>query len=145
MHRAETLRAGRVILSAQVSNLCAGEGNATVINRDRRCVFVAGSMVEAVTTAAWLTDKGVACQVMDGMTLGGLDGLTGWVGISARGVEVWVEDPARIPEAQRLVAEHKASVHERAAEAEQRGPTEVLCDECQASSVFPASQFGTTQ
>ena len=97
-----------------------------MIHRDPRCVFVANSMAVAVVTATWLTENGIPAQVMDLMTLGGLEGLTGWApGISARGLEVWVEDAAHASEARRLLAEHQASIAQRATDAEHRGPVEV--------------------
>jgi hypothetical protein len=103
-------------------------------------------MAAAVVTATWLTDNGVPAQVMDLMTLGGFEGLTALLpGISARGLEVWVEDPSRAPEARRLLAEHDAARGQREAEAQQQGPTEVVCEECGGHSLFPASQHGTVQ
>src|SRR5438445_3578570 len=117
-----------------------------MIHRDPRCVFVANSMAVAVVTATWLTENGIPAQVMDLMTLGGLEGLTGWAaGISARGLEVWVEDAAHASKARRLLAEHQASIAQRATDAEHRGPVEVVCEECGERSVFPANQYGTVQ
>ena len=39
------------------------------------------------------------------MTLGGLEGLTAWTGISARGIEVWVVRRADAEAARTLIAE----------------------------------------
>jgi hypothetical protein len=117
-----------------------------MLNRDRRCVFVGDTMAAAVVTATWLTSQGIGAQVMDMMTLGGLEGLTGWApGISARGMEVWVDDPTRADEAREILAEHQASRAEHAAAAEQRGPVTVACEECGRTSIFPPNQYGTTQ
>jgi hypothetical protein len=117
-----------------------------VIHRDPRCVFVANTMANAVVTATWLSQNGIPARVMDLMTLGGLEGLTALApGISARGLEVWVNDPADAPEADRLLAEHEAALTQQAAEAEQRQPTQVVCEDCGKSSLFPADQYGTTQ
>lgn len=116
-----------------------------MLHRDPRCVLVTDTMAIAVVAATWLTDNDIAAQVMDQNTLGGLEGLTSWLGVSARGLEVWVDDPARVDEARALLAEHEAALAQRASEAEQRGPTEVVCEECGQSSVFPAEQYGTTQ
>jgi hypothetical protein len=46
-----------------------------MINRDPKCVFVAANAAEASVVANWLEHEGVPAQVMDTMTLGGLDGL----------------------------------------------------------------------
>jgi hypothetical protein len=117
-----------------------------MIHRDPRCVFVADSMAIAVVTATWLTDNGIPARVMDLMTLGGFEGLTAWLpGVSARGIEVWVDDPAQVAEAQELLAEHQAAVAQKAAQAQRQGPIEVLCEECGQRSTFPGSQYGTTQ
>src|SRR6516165_4379693 len=98
-------------------------------HRDPRCGFVADSMAAAVVTATWLTDNGVPAQVMDLMTLGGFEGLTALLpGISARGLEVWVEDPAQVEEARALLAEHEAAQARRAAAAQERDPVEVVCE-----------------
>lgn len=119
---------------------------AKLINRDRRCVFVANNMAAAVVTATWLTEKGLPAQVMDQMTLGGLEGLTALApGISARGVEVWVDNPDHIPDASKLLAEHAASIAQRETEAQLRAPVEVVCEECGKKNLFPANQIGTVQ
>src|SRR5271154_6878303 len=103
-------------------------------------------MAAAVVTATWLNEKGIPAQVMDQMTLGGLEGLTALApGISARGIEVWVDDPAHIPEASKLLAEHAALMAQRETEAQLRGPVEVVCEECGKKSLFPASRVGTIQ
>ncbi|MBY0526879.1 MAG: DUF2007 domain-containing protein [Gemmataceae bacterium] len=103
-------------------------------------------MASAVVTATWLNDNGIPARVMDLMTLGGFEGLTGWKpGISARGIEVWVDDPTHIAEANTLLTQHGAELAQRTSEAQQHGPTEVVCDECGKSSVFPADQYGTIQ
>jgi hypothetical protein len=117
-----------------------------MIHRDPRCVFVAHTMGLAVVTATWLTNNGIPAQVMDLMTLGGFEGLTAMApGISARGLEVWVENPAQVEEARALLAEHEAAQARRAAAAQERDPVEVVCEECGKRSRFPGSQFGTIQ
>lgn len=117
-----------------------------MLNRDPRCVFVANTMAAAVVTAAWLTEQGIAAEVMDLMTLGGLEGLTAWApGISARGLEVWVLDPTKAPEARRLLAEHAAAQARRVEEAKEGSDLEVVCEECGQTSVSPAAQRGTVQ
>ena len=117
-----------------------------MINRDPRCVFVANTMAHAVVTANWLNEQGIAAEVMDLMTLGGLEGLTAWApGISARGLEVWVLDASKAPEARRVLAEHAAARARQAEEAKEGGDLEVVCEECGRTSVFPAAQRGTVQ
>jgi len=78
-----------------------------MIHRDPKCVFVAADAAEAAVVVNWLEQQGVPAQVMDTMTLGGLDGLTGWTGISARGMEVWVLREDLVDRARQLLAEHK--------------------------------------
>jgi hypothetical protein len=46
-----------------------------MINRDPKCVFVAANSAEAAVGANRLEHEGVPAQVMDRMSLGGLDGL----------------------------------------------------------------------
>ncbi len=118
-----------------------------MLNRDRRCVFVADTMGQAVSTATWLTEQGFPARVMDLMTLGGLEGLTPLApgSISLRGLEVWVLDPDQAAEALALVEEDTAARAQRAAEAERQGPVEVVCEECGRPSIFPGRQRGTVQ
>ena len=118
-----------------------------MINRDPRCVYVAHSVGEADITANWLKDRGIAAQVMDRSTLGGLEGLTPWPapGIGAKGIEVWVVHPQDAPRALELLKEFEA---ERAAQAEanrEAGPVTAVCERCGKGSVFPAQLRGTVQ
>jgi len=118
-----------------------------LINRDPRCIYVANSVGDADIVANWLTENGVAAEVMDRSTLGGLDGLTPWspLGVGARGTEVWVLDAANAPRALQLLEQHKA---ERAAQLEANrdsGPVSAECEDCGKVSVFPANQRGTVQ
>jgi hypothetical protein len=118
-----------------------------LINRDPRCVYVADSVGEADISANWLKDRGIAAQVMDRSTLGGLEGLTPWsaLGIGARGIEVWVVEPQDAPRALELLKEFEA---ERAAQVEanrEAGPVTAVCEECGEASVFPAKDRGTVQ
>jgi hypothetical protein len=107
---------------------------------------VAGDMALAVTTSTWLSQHGIPAHVSDLLTLGGLEGLTGLApGVSAHGLEVWVDDPAQAAEARRLLAEHEEELAHRTAREERQGPVEVVCEECGRSSIFPGSQYGTIQ
>ena len=45
-----------------------------MINGDSKCVFVAANAAEAAVVVNWLEHEGVPAQVMNRMTLGGLDG-----------------------------------------------------------------------
>jgi len=117
-----------------------------MINRDPRCVFVSNQMGAAVVTATWLTSNGLPAQVMNELTLGGLESLTAFVpAVSARGMEVWVDDLDQAETARRLLAEHEALLSQRAAAASQQGPLPVVCEECGKTSDWPANQKGTIQ
>jgi hypothetical protein len=107
--------------------------------RDPRCVFVANDFGQADVVAGWLGGRGIAAQVMNQATHGGLVSplLTGAVG-----VEVWVVDPAQAAEAVRLLGEHAVAQVAR----ELTGPpVEVVCEECGRASTFPARYRGTVQ
>ena len=71
-----------------------------MFNRDPKCVFVASDVGQATVLANWLEHEGIRTQVMDPMTHGGLDGLTAWTGVSARGIEVWAIMPADVDRAE---------------------------------------------
>jgi hypothetical protein len=79
-----------------------------MISRDPKCVFVASDAAQAAVVANWLEHQSIPARVMDTMTLGGLDGLTAWTGVSARGIEVWVLRPDDAERARALVEEHNA-------------------------------------
>jgi hypothetical protein len=116
-----------------------------MINRDPRCVFVAGSAAEAAVVANWLEHEGVTAQVMDTMTLGGLDGLNAWTGISARGIEVWVLREELVERGRQLLAEHKDIQSAAVAEEAARGNVSARCEECGRVSVFPGDRRGKTE
>jgi hypothetical protein len=113
--------------------------------RDPRCVYVAyRSMGEAAVVASFLEQHGIASEVMNQATLGGLEGLTALVpGVSSRGIEVWVLDPGRVREAVGLLAEAEA---ERLVQKDEEGePIYVMCEECGAESSYPYETRGTCQ
>jgi hypothetical protein len=118
-----------------------------MINRDPRCVYVANSVGDADIVANWLGDAGIAAQVMDRSTLGGLDGLTPWspLGISARGIEVWVLDAGNAGRALQLLEEQRAERAARLDANSDSAPVSAVCEECGEISVFPAKQRGTVQ
>ena len=75
-----------------------------MISRDPKCVFVANDVATATVVANWIEHQGIPAKVMDAMTLGGLEGLTAWTGVSARGIEVWVVQPDDAKRAQARMA-----------------------------------------
>jgi hypothetical protein len=116
-----------------------------MISRDARCVFVAPNVAEATVVVNWLEHEGIAAQVMDSMTHGGLEGLTAWTGISARGIEVWVMMKEDAQRAVSLIEHHKvaiAKLRERKAAA---GPVRAVCEECEQGSVFSGDKRGSVQ
>jgi hypothetical protein len=116
-----------------------------MIHRDSKCVFVAATAAEAAVVANWLEHEGVPAQVMDTMTLGGLDGLTAWTGVSARGIEVWALREDLVDRARQLLAEHKDIQSILLAEKAATGPVAARCEECDRVSVFPGDCRGTTE
>src|SRR5262245_24856773 len=110
-----------------------------MLYRDPRCVHVANSLAEAELVAVFLEDRGIATEVMNPMTLGGLDGLTVWsrTGVSSRGIEVWVKDPIQAGPALQALEEHAGERAARQAEIAQAGPVTVECEECGTDIEFP--------
>jgi hypothetical protein len=117
-----------------------------LINRDPRCIFVTDHPGEADVVVIWLGQQEIAAQVMNRNTMGGLEGLTPWVGVSARGIEVWVKDADDASRAGQLLAAHHALQAGKAPESTTpRGPVNVLCEECGASVAFPGADHGSVQ
>ncbi len=115
-------------------------------DRNPQCVFIAQNMAQAVVVANWLNNNGIAAEVMDLMTLGGLEGLTPYApNISTRGIEIWVDNLDQIPQARELIAQHESSHAEQEAQRKNRGPLKVRCAECGTISEFPGQQDGTVQ
>jgi DNA-directed RNA polymerase subunit RPC12/RpoP len=114
-------------------------------SRDRRCVFVADDMAHATVVANWLETQGIPARVMDTMTLGGLEGLTGWTGVSARGIEVWVQRIEDVDEAAALIDEQAEFQHARDDLDTSSRPILVFCEACGSTTEFAAEQRGTTQ
>jgi predicted Zn-ribbon and HTH transcriptional regulator len=84
---------------------------------------------------------------MNEATLGGYEGVTGWVpGFSHKGVEAWVLDPVHIEPAKKFLDDEMKSVQvlkdKRVA---RRGIVAAVCEECGNSSEWPASAMGTTE
>ena len=116
-----------------------------MISRDRRCVFVANDMGEAAVVANWLEHEGIAAKVMDEMTLGGLEGLTGFTGVSSRGVEVWSLNEDDLDRARMLIAEKEDLRSAISSRKEAKGPVQAICEECGGASEFPGRNRDTTQ
>jgi len=116
-----------------------------MIPRDPKCVFVANDVAQATVVANWLETQGIAARVMDSMTLGGLEGLNPWTGVSARGIEVWVVHPDDVERALELVDKHEASRRDRAYDDVTSRPVLVFCEECGSTTEFSAEQRDTTQ
>ncbi len=116
-----------------------------MISRDPSCVFVAADAAQAAVVANWLEHQGVPAQVMDTMTLGGLEGLTAWTGISARGIEVWVVRQADAEVACTMIAEHDQALSALLAGKASAGAVSAHCEECGCTSEFPGQQRGTVQ
>lgn len=118
-----------------------------MIYRDPKCVHVADSLSEAESVVHFLKGQGLAAEVMNPATLGGLLGLT-WLsrtGVSANGLEVWVNDAADAPQALARLKEFAAEQTRKAEEKDAQGPVAADCEECDRTSTFPAAQRGTTQ
>ena len=118
-----------------------------MIHRDPKCVYVADNLGLAETTVVFLGQQGISAQVMNPMTLGGLVGLT-WLsptGVSANGIEVWVDDPAQAEEARQLLQAHADSKAFKVEQAVRTGKVAAICDECGKPGVFPGSQLGSVQ
>lgn len=118
-----------------------------MINRDRRCVFVADTLGHAEVVALWLCSHDLPARVMDTATLGGLEGLT-WMsksGTSSRGIEVWVENPQMIQQAMLLLQEHSAELANKTSGQASATDIDVVCEDCNWTGSFPGSERGTVQ
>jgi hypothetical protein len=116
-----------------------------MLNRDPKCVFVASDVGQATVLANWLQHEGIRAQVMDTMTHGGLDGLTAWTGVSARGIEVWAIMPAEVDRARLLIAQRYEALTELLAKKTAAGPAEAHCDKCGKNSEFSGDKRGSVQ
>lgn len=118
-----------------------------MIYRDPKCVHVADSLSEAQSVAHFLSGLGFPAQVMNPATLGGLLGLT-WAsrtGVSATGLEVWVDDPAHAEPALQKLQTFEAEKTQKVADKATKGPVEAECEECGKCSTFPAAERDSTQ
>jgi hypothetical protein len=116
-----------------------------MIFRDPKCVFVANNATHASVVVNWLEHQGVAAQVMDRMTFGGLEGLTVWTGASSRGIEIWVMQETDIEPAKTLIAEHEQEISSLVADKAAAGPVTARCEECGRTTRFPGEHRGTVQ
>ncbi|MHB8956357.1 MAG: putative signal transducing protein [Pirellulaceae bacterium] len=116
-----------------------------MISRDPKCVFVANDVARATVVANWLETRGIPARVMDLMTLGGLDGLNAWTGVSARGIEVWVLQPDDVGQALALIEEQEEAQRDRKNQDPASQPVLVFCETCGNTAEFPGEQRDTTQ
>ncbi len=118
-----------------------------MISRDSRCVYVGDYQHEIALVIALLAEEGIEAEAMNEATLGGLEGLSGWVPRAGlKGIEIWVKDPAQADSARQLLARRMAEVQAVKQDRESRtGTVVVVCPSCKESSNFPASQQGTVQ
>jgi hypothetical protein len=117
------------------------------IYRDPRCVYVADDMTDADVTCAYLNNQGIAAQVMNQATHGGLVGLGLFSpkGVSLFGMEVWVLEHAQVEEARKLLADRASRVQAKQTQLEELGPVDATCEECGHTSSFPGKHRGTIQ
>ncbi|HEV3386763.1 MAG TPA: hypothetical protein VG097_18245 [Gemmata sp.] len=117
-----------------------------MIYRDPKCVYVGKDGASANMISGILDGAGFPSQVMNEATLGGFEGVTGWVpGFSHKGVEVWVIDQALVePAKQFLQAELESVEKERQKRASRTGTISAVCEECGKSSDWSADAMGTT-
>jgi hypothetical protein len=117
------------------------------MHRDPKCIYVANSPGEADVVAVWLEEQGFPSRVMNMSTLGGLPGLTPFspLAIGAGGIEVWVLDEVRAPQAKQLLDEHSETLAKHTAALQHGAPIQVNCEECGQSSEFPAKERGSVQ
>ena len=116
-----------------------------MISRDPKCVFVADDVSRATVVANWLESQGIPARVMDLMTLGGLDGLNAWTGVSARGIEVWVLQTDDVNQALTLIEEQEESQRDSEHQDAASQPVLVFCEACGNTTEFPGEQRDTTQ
>jgi hypothetical protein len=118
-----------------------------MVFRDPKCVFVANDVAQATVVANWLETQSIPAKVMDSMTLGGLEGLNPWTGVSARGIEVWVLQPHDVERARALIEEHAESQSSRAVQDSDllSRPVLAFCEKCGTTTEFSGEQRETTQ
>src|SRR4051794_27117923 len=103
-----------------------------MISRDPRCVYVADHQHEVALVLALLRDDGIDGVAANEATLGGLEGVTGWVPRAGiKGIEIWVGDLADADRARTLLAQRTAEVQAvRTARKARTGAVDVTCPEC---------------
>ena len=113
--------------------------------RDPKCVFVANDVALATVVANWFEHQGIPAKVMDTMTLGGLEGLNAWTGVSARGIEVWVLQPDDVERARALIEEHKEFQSDVKTQDLVTQSVLAFCEKCGSTTEFPGEQRDTIQ
>jgi nitrogen regulatory protein PII-like uncharacterized protein len=115
-----------------------------MIYRDPKCVYVADSVGLAEVVVLFLGERNVAARTMNLATLGGFVGLT-WLskrGVSASGIEVWVQDIADADKARRLLADYDARLTAKVSRRQSSGPIEATCEACGEKNICPGSEAG---
>ena len=102
------------------------------------CVHRAASLEEASIVRAWLEDQGIHTVVEDPANPGVLAfGVT-----DSEGIAVYVSDPLRAKEAEKLLADHQ---RQRRLDVIGEGEVLVRCEGCGATLHFQAGARGTVQ
>lgn len=104
----------------------------------------------ASVLVGWLVEKGIPADIRAEIPKPTVDALTGATQMAdVAGVEVVVNDPARVEEAKQLIADRVEEVQalhaKREARAAREGTVTAVCEECGKSSDWPAAEMGTTQ
>jgi len=110
--------------------------------RDQICVCTASSLEEADIAVAWLAGEGIEAYVKDRHLLGTYAWITS--AIAPRGVEVVVFDQSLAARAVDLLQERQAALSAALADAP-RTPVEATCENCDATSTFPAPSRGRVE
>jgi hypothetical protein len=114
-------------------------------DRDPRCVHVAPDLRVANIYAAWLGEKGFLCEaVAPDIPDSSPDGLAP-TEATPPGVEVRVIDVDQAQKARDAIEESQAVRAVRERRAARTGTVTAACEECGASSEWPAVDMGSTQ
>lgn len=112
--------------------------------QDRRKVFSSGDPAEVQVMAVWLASQGIDAQVLDEHTSSSIEGVLSFApDLGFREGEIWVQNPADVDRASRLIEQKRA---ERAERAKHSGEViRARCEECGAEATFDGSLAGSVQ
>ncbi len=114
-------------------------------DRDPRCVHVAPDLRVADAIATWLGEKGFLCEVVaPEIPAAPPDGL-GLAEAAPPGVEVRVIDVDQAQKARDAIEDVRAIRAAQERRAARTGTVTAVCEECGASSEWPAIDMGSTQ